>query len=170
MRKKSIFVAAIVLAAGACGASDGAPEPGGNSDDGRSAGGVVVNPQPPGQAIALVDGLEYTLTEPGGFPCSITPDAISIAFRIGDNEVILGGGVNLYDTGWSGGIDLRVANPDGEQGPISYFPDPATIGNGIAIDGESMSYVGPMQKRPANDGSNPPPVNVGEGSFSATCP
>ncbi len=164
------MVATVVLVAGACGTSDGAPESGGNSGDGGSAGGVVVNPQPPGQAMAVVDGLEYTLTEPGGFACSITPDEISIAFRIGDNEVVLGGGVNLYDTGWSGGIDLRVANPDGEDGPISYFANLASIANGIAVDGDSMSYSGPMQKQPANDGSNPPPVDVGEGSFSATCP
>ncbi len=119
--------------------------------------------------MAEVDGQTFTLTEPGALACSITKDAITISFRIGDNEITLGGGANRYDAGWLGSIDLRVANPDGEPGPISYFPDLAAHGDRIAIDGDSVSYVGPMQKQPPNDGTNPPPVDIGDGAISATC-
>ena len=119
--------------------------------------------------MVTVDGQDFTLTEPGALECSIAEDAITFSFRIGDNEVTLGGGANLYDTGWLGSVDLRVANPTSEPGPISYFPDLAVNGDGIAIDGASMSYTGPMQKQPANDGGNPPPVDVGQGTISATC-
>jgi len=119
--------------------------------------------------MVTVDGQDFTLTEPGALECSIAEDAITFSFRIGDNEVTLGGGANLYDTGWLGSVDLRVANPTSEPGPISYFPDLAVNGDGIAIDGASMSYTGAMQKQPANDGSNPPPVDVGQGTISVTC-
>ena len=40
----------------------------------------------------------------------------------------------------------------------------------MAVDGDSFSYSGPMMKRPPNDGSNPPPVDVGDGLVSVTCP
>ena len=96
---------------------------------------------------------------------------ITFSFRIGDNEVTLGAGANRYETGWLGNIDMTVANPDGEEGPISYFPDLAEHGDaGLAFDGNSMSYSGPMQKSPRNDGSNPPPIDVGDGVISVTCP
>jgi hypothetical protein len=70
-------------------------------------------------------------------------------------------------------IALSIANPDEEPGPVGYYPAPGQ--NGIldeslfAVDGASMSYVGPMLKQPANDGTNPPPVDVGTGTISATC-
>lgn len=54
----------------------------------------------------------------------------------------------------------------GEPGPISYFPDPAADGDALVIDGNSASYSGPMQKQPANDGSNPASVDVGNGVIS----
>lgn len=173
MRRTFTLIAAVVLVLAACSddAGDSATDtaPGDEESQGASAGGSVVNLQPPGQATVMVDGQEFTLTEPGALECSITQDAITISFRIGDNEVTLGGGANLYDAGWLGSVDLRVAIPAGEPGPISYFPDLAAHGDGIVIDGVSMSYVGPMQKQPANDGSNPPPVDVGQGTISATC-
>ena len=173
VRRTFNLIAAVVLVLAAC--SDGGGDSavattlGDGGPQGASTGASVVNVQPPGQAMVLVDGQEFTLTEPGALECSITQDAITISFRIGDNEVTLGGGANLYDAEWLGSADLRVANPAGEPGPISYFPDLAAHGDGISIDGDSMSYVGPMQKRPANDGTNPPPVDVGEGTISATC-
>lgn len=173
MRRTFILMTAVVLVVAACSddAGDSAVDTslGDSGSQGASTGGSVVNVQPPGQATVMVDGQEFTLAEPGALECSITQDAITISFRIGDNEVTLGGGANLYDAGWLGGVDLRVANPAGEQGPISYFPDLAVHGDGISIDGDSMSYVGPMQKQPANDGANPPAVDVGEGTISATC-
>lgn len=129
-----------------------------------------MNPQPAGRAFVDVDSVQYTLEEPGGLDCAITDEAITFSFRIGDNEVTLGAGANRYDTGCIGSITLDVANPEGEPGPISYFPDLAADGDGLAIDGNSASYSGPMQKQPANDGSNPAPVDVGDGVISVTCP
>ena len=117
----------------------------------------------------MVDGLEYTLTEPGAVACNIGGDSVSFSFRIGDNEVTLGGGASLSDGAWFGAIELVVANPEGENGPISYYPDLSTNAEGIALTGSSMSYSGPMLKQPAQDGSNPPPVDVGEGTISVTC-
>ena len=143
---------------------------GGDSGSGSAA---VVDPAPPGQATTSVDGIDYVLDLPGGLECSIGDDAITFSFRIGDNEVVVGGGLNRADGGWVGAINLRVANPTAEPGPISYFTtagdDGIIDGSRVAVDGASMSYTGPMQKQPANDGSNPPPVEVGTGAISATC-
>lgn len=149
MRRTLILVAAIILVLGACGGDDAASISTDDTAQGESAeeasvGGVMVNPQPPGQAKVMVDGQEFTLTDPGAIACTIEQDAITFSFRIGDNEVTLGGGANLYDDGWLGGIDLRVANPAGEPGPITYSPDLAAHGDGIAVGGESMSSSGPM--------------------------
>ena len=166
----SVFVALVLAACG--GGDDGASSGTSQNDDtaGGSDGGTVVNQQPPGQAIAEVDGLEFTLTDPGALACNIESDTITFSFRIGDNEITLGAGANLYDTGWLGSIDLRVANPDSGPGPVTYFPSLADNGDGIAIEGNSMSYVGPMQMQPPNDGSNPPPIDAGSGTISVTCP
>ena len=133
----------------------------------------MVNPAPAGQATVSVDGQQFTFELSGGLDCSISEEALTFAYRIGDNEVTLGGGANREDDGWLGSIRLTVANPDSEPGPISYYPD---VGDGIfidgsliAVDGDSMSYSGPMEKQPANDGTNPPPIDVGNGTISATC-
>lgn len=136
---------------------------------GGSGGGVVVQQQAAGTALASVAGQEFTFTMPGGVACSISEDTFTFSYRIGDNEVTLGGGANLYDDGWLGSIDLRVADPGGEPGPIAYYPLLDEHGDGIAIDGDSMSYSGPMLKQPANDGSLPEPVDAGDGVVSVTC-
>ena len=56
---------------------------------------------------------------------------------------------------------------------IAYYPTPAegaTLQAGsVAVDGTSMSYSGPMLMQPPNDGSNPPPVDAGTATISATC-
>jgi hypothetical protein len=143
---------------------------GDGADTGGSSGGAVVNPQPAGQALASVDGIELTLTEPGALACTLADDSITFSFRIGDNEVTLGAGANLYDDGWLGSVDLRVANPTGEDGPITYSVGLPANSSGMAVDGESFSYSGPMLKQPANDGTNPPPIDVGNGTISITCP
>lgn len=186
MTPRYVLLAALALTLVACG-GDESGEPAANGADGgggeesslttpgdgggaAATSGDVVDPQPPGQATVAVDGLEYTFTEPGGVGCSVAPDAITISFIIGDNEVVIGGGVSRFEPGWMGNIVLRIANPEGEPGPISYSTDLAEDGSGLAIDGASVSYVGPMLKQPANDGSNPPEVDVGEGTISATCP
>lgn len=189
VRSVLVLFAVAVMLLGACGGNDGdeestsgaigsdgdeASDEGGSSgDDGGATSGAVVDPAPPGQATVSVDGLDLSFEVPGALACSIGEESITFSYRIGDNEVTLGAGANRYDEGWLGGFDLSIANPDGEQGPIGYYPAPGE--NGIldgslfAIDGASMSYSGPMLKQPANDGSNPPPVDVGTGTISATC-
>ena len=56
----------------------------------------------------------------------------------------------------------RLAHADGLP-----LPDYATAA--VAVDGTSVSISGPMQKQPPNDGSNPPPVDAGGGTFSFSC-
>lgn len=174
--RRTGFMIALLLVT-ACGGQGGVGVPTTNSPpatttatDARAGDeGDVVNPQPPGQANAVVDGLEYTLTEPGAVGCNIGGDSVAFSFRIGDNEVTLGGGASLSDGTWFGALELVVANPEGENGPISYYPDLSSDEDGLAVAGSSMSYSGPMLKQPAQDGSNPPPVDVGEGTISVTC-
>lgn len=185
MRK--VLAALMVAGLAACGSGDddtttpapnddgaAAPADGGEPDedaDGVGGGGSITDAQPAGQAFAAVDGLEFTLQQPGGLDCTVSPEAITFSYSIGDNEITLGAGANFYeDQGWLGGINLRVANPESEDGPITYFPDLTAHGDRIVVDGASVSYSGPMMKQPANDGSNPPPVDVGDGTISITCP
>lgn len=182
-----ILVAALALTASACGGSgdedaevvdsqvapvavDSTAVDGAESSETGGADDVVAPPAP-GQATVSIDGRQFTLDQPGAIECSLDPEEFRFSFRFGDNEVTLGAGANRYDTGWLGSIDLVVANPDGEEGPIRYNPDLAADGEtGLAFDGMSMSYTGPMQKTPRNDGTNPPPISVGEGTISVTCP
>jgi hypothetical protein len=135
-----------------------------------SAGnGSLLDPQPPGQAKVVLDGQEYTFTEPGASACSIGAESITFSFRIGDNEITVGGGANLYDDGWLGSIDLIVWNPDGEDTPIDYSPALADNGDGLVIDGKSMSYSGPWTRNDPSDPSNIDGVSAGDGSLSFTC-
>lgn len=173
MSRWKVVLAAVALAVTACGGGGGDGEPpadAGNGSTDGSSGGEVVDAQPAGQAIASIDGQEFTLEVSPALDCAISDESITFAFWVGDNSVVLGGGANLYEDGWLGGIDLRIAEPEGEPGPVAYFPDLAVNGGGIAIDGDSMSYSGPMMKQPANDGSNPPPEGAGDGTVSVTCP
>lgn len=165
-----VLLLAVTACGGDSGSEDGPPADQASSDGGDSSGGGdVSNAQPPGEAAVSVDGKEYNLEVSPAVDCSIADDSITFAFWVGDNSVTLGGGANLYDDGWLGSIDLRVSEPEGEDGPISYFPDQGALSDGIAIDGDSMSYSGPMMKQPPNDGSNPPPVDIGSGTISVTC-
>lgn len=180
VKRAAILLAALTLALAACGGGDSGGNGSGdvgtndaasseeNSSDGGGSGDVV-DAQQPGQAMVSVEGREYTLEVSPAIDCSISDDSITFAFWVGDNSVVLGGGANLYDDGWLGSIELRISEPEGEDGPISYFPDQGALDDGIAISGDSMSYSGPLMKQPANDGSNPPPVDVGDGMMSATC-
>ncbi len=182
MTGRSTAMVAVGLVLAACGgpgqdeSTSDASSNGGDIEDASSEadgdlgdGGEVVDRQPPGQATVSVDGQEWTLTEPGAAECSITADEIRFSFRIGDNEVTLGGGANLYDNEWVGIIDLTVPDPEGGEGQASYFPDATAIAAGIAIDGDSMSYSGPMQMQPPNYGDLPEPEPVGDGTVSVTC-
>lgn len=159
-----------VLGGAACGGGDDTTSDRTEQAGDESRSGSVVDPQPRGQAMVSVDGREFTLTEPGALDCTITEQAVTFSFRIGDNEVTLGAGSNRSDDLWFGTIDLRIANPDGEPGPIAYFPTFPDHSDGVAVDGGSFSYTGPMKKQPPNDGTNPLPVDVGDGLVTVTCP
>lgn len=184
MRRATALLAALVLILTACGGGDGATSDNGRAADdsvsssdqstsdgenGGSGGGEIANAQPPGQATVAVEGKEYVLDLSPAVDCSIAVDSITFSFWVGDNSVVLGGGANLYADGWLGNIQLQVSEPEDQDGPIAYFPDQDSMDDGIAISGDSMSYSGPMMKQPPNDGSNPPPVDVGEGTISVTC-
>jgi hypothetical protein len=170
----------VVLLFAACGGDDAGgtadrndDQEAATSDEGGSdsgGDGDVVDQQPAGEAMASVDGQEFDLTESPALGCDITPDTVTFSFWVGDNSIVLGGGANYYDEdGWLGHIELTVFEPEGEDGPVSYFIDLEANGDRIATDGDSFSYSGPMLKQPPNDGSNPPPVDAGDGTFSVTC-
>ncbi len=178
-----VVVAAGLLAAG-CGGSDSAVEvstsddtlgettsSGGDGSGDGASGATVVDPPPPGHATVSVDGQEFNFELPGALDCLVGAEAFRFSYRIGDNEVTLGAGANRYEeVGWAGNITMIVADPAGENGPVSYSPaEGAMTDAAFAFEGESMSYSGPMQKR-IPSASSPPSVDVGEGTISITCP
>lgn len=171
LSRRLALIVSVVLLLAACGGGDSSGDSGddssGGGSDGGSSSGAVVDRQPAGQAMASVDGQEFTFDTPGLSECNVEPDTFTFSFVIGDNEVGLAGGANLYDDGWLGDITLRVLDSDGL--PVQYFPDQGGLDSGVAIDGDSISYSGPMLKRPPNDGTNPPPEDVGSGTISVTC-
>lgn len=71
--------------------------------------------------MVSVDGEEFTFDTPGLADCKVESDTFTFSFIIGDNEVGLAGGANLYDDGWLGDITLRVVR---DNLPYQYFPDP----------------------------------------------
>ena len=189
MKRFSIAMLVIMALLGACSDDDGdetssseaASDGGGASadegmaddtDGGDSSGGEVVGSPPAGQAAVSVDGQDITFEEVLAGGCSISDDAISYGFAAADGVTTLGAGLNNMEGEWVGSIAVDVPNPDGE-GVIGYYPAPvegASLAEGsVAVDGSSMSYSGPMLMQPPNDGSNPPPVDIGEGTISASC-
>jgi hypothetical protein len=154
-------------------ADDGASGESGSAGE-NEAGASVGDAPPPGTATASVDGLDLTFDVPNAVsPCSIADDSITFGFGVDGEDFTLAAGTNRVDGGWMGSIALDIANPDGKTGPIAYYPAPGE--NGVldeslfTVTGSTMSYSGPMLKQPANDGSQPPPVEVGEGTIRATC-
>lgn len=182
---RSFAVLTVLLAAliaTACGGSDASTEADGDTLAASESGdepvegvesATPIDSPPAGQATVTVDGLDFTLAEPGALTCSISEESLTFSYRIGDNEVTLGGGLNSTGDGWIGNIALSIANPDGEQGPIGYYPAPGE--NGVldgslfTIEGSTVRFAGPMLKQPANDGSQPPPIDVGTGTVIASC-
>lgn len=172
MKRATIIAGALIMLLAACGGGDDTNQDSGATTSLSGAGGddsAISNPQDEGTATVSVDGQEYSLSQSPALDCSVTDDAVTFAFWIGDNSVVLGGGANLYDSGWLGTIALRVSDPQGELGPTAYFPDLATSGDRILIEGATLSYSGPMMKQPPNDGSNPPPVDAGNGTITLSC-
>jgi hypothetical protein len=118
--------------------------------------------------MVSVDGLELTFEEPGTTPCNVTDGEFGFSFVAGES-IVGGGGVYFGSaTGWGGGINLIVANPEnGEPGPIKYRTAlPMVDASTLAFDGSSMSYSGPMSKQ--GPGSEPP-GEVVTGTVSVTC-
>lgn len=175
------------LAGSACGGdeavtsepSDKEPSAVGSSDvDGNDSGsgdsgGLIENAPASGRATASVDGVDLTFDLPGALDCDISNESLTYSYRIGDNEVTLGAGVNRVDGGWMGSISMTIANPNGEPGPVAYYTAPGDDGildeSLFTVEGSTAKYSGPMLKQPANDGSLPPPIEVGTGTLVATC-
>jgi hypothetical protein len=148
-------------------AATGSGETGDPTEDADTGGADVAAA---GTARVVVEGYDITLDEQGALSCSITEESVTFSFRQGDNEITLGGGANRMDSGWLGSIDFRVADPEDEPGPVTYFPDLQANGSGLTVAGQSATYSGPLLKQPPNDGSNPEPVDAGDGTITATCP
>jgi hypothetical protein len=172
---RSAFAASVValLVLASCGGGPtNAPASDGPTTEsaGESAGGEdgnVVNPQPPNQGYASVDGLEYSFDTPGGLACEVTDDEFGFSFVIGDNEVNLGGGATISEGEWFGSLTLRIfADNAATEYSAKLIDNPSAI----AVDGNSVSYSGPMERFAANDDGSPAePEDVGNGTFSATC-
>lgn len=134
-----------------------------SSASGNNSGGDVVDPQPPGQATASVDGEDYTFNTLGPVGCAITDTEFNVGFLIGDNEVSFIAGGSLSGSEWRGRIDLNVQTADGIT---NYFADFSSGDEGaVAVSGASMSYSGPWLKF----GSGGEEESVGDGTLSVTC-
>jgi len=161
---------------GACGSGAGPDDTSGGggtetpattAGGGGGSSGNIVNPQPPGQAMASVDGQEQTFTTPGGVGCKVTEDDWSFSYIIGDNEITIGGGASIQGGKWFGSLTMNIRREDGAAtyaAKINDNPD------AVAVDGNSVSYSGPMVKYlPAPPGELPEPIDIGDGVFSSTC-
>ena len=187
MRKTFSFLVALLLIVTSCGgdnssdaitgskttaASGGATTVADGGEAPMDGGGEASSPvdaAPPGQALVTVDDQEFTFELPGGVACNIQEEEFGFSFRIGDNEITLGGGGFHSGSGWGGDVSLNIPEPEGDVGVTQYFIDMAEHGDQLKIDGNSLTYSGPWMMRPPNDGSNPPPVAAGEGTLSVTC-
>ena len=177
MRHLLLPVASMVLIAACAGESgpesrtpDGASEPVAKpqpAGDGGAGDGGVVNRQPPGQGAATVDGQEFTFNTPGGVACKVTDEEFSFSYIIGNNEVTIGGGASIQGGQWFGSLSMRIAADDGTTEYVAKLNDNP---GAVAIDEDSVSYAGPVDKYvPAPPGELPQGVDVGNGVFTATC-
>lgn len=169
--------AALVVLLAACSGTPG-PDSGGAAGGGETkapagigggggSSGTVVKPQPPGQGYASVDGLELTLTMPGGLACSVTDEEFAFSFIKDDNAFALGGGGTRSNGEWFGSMSLQLID---ENGQTVYSAKLLDNPGDIAVAGNSVSYSGPMERTdPPPPGEIPQQVDVGDGVFSATC-
>ncbi len=154
MKRIWIVMAVVLTVLSACGddgdstASDVVPESDGDgtagSDDDGGSGASLGDAPPPGTATASVDGLDLTFDVPNAVsPCSIADDSITFGFGVDGEDFTLVAGANRVDGGWMGSIALDIASPDGEPGPIAYYPAPGE--NGVfaeslfTVTGSTMS-------------------------------
>lgn len=185
MKRIMALMAALALVLAACGGGDSSDDEGTDTGtDGTAAGvessddngdndsgsGEVVDPQPPGQATVSVDGQEFVFETIGPGGCIIETDRLQYSFVNEETSATIAAGANFTDDGWQGDILMRILDEEGR--PVQYYlqsEEGLMVLGGIAVDGDSMSFSGPMEMQPPNDGSNPPPVDVGDGTISATC-
>ena len=184
MKPRSTLVLLLILLLAACGGDSGGSASDTDSGDSGTttsdasgsaetdsanggSGGDVVDAPPAGQAFASVDGQEFTFDLPGGLPCEVSEDEFNFSFRIGDNEVVVGGGATRLNDEWFGSITLSIfADNDVTEYSANVVDNPSAV----AVDGASASYSGPMQKiAPTDDGSAREPEDVGNGTISFTC-
>jgi len=175
MRSRFSLLVALMLTIAACGGGgDSGSSDEGSVDDGNvssgddaSSGGDVVNAPPPGQATASVDGRQYSFDTPGGRACEVSEDEFGFSYIIGDNEVVLGGGAIVSGGQWFGSLTLRNFE---DNGVTEYRAKLIDNPSAIAIDANSVSYSGPMEKTSTTaNGSLSEPEDVGNGIFSSTC-
>lgn len=174
--RKLALLTALIMAIAACGGSGTDPEtegdqnaPAQDSDGGeREAPPVspdVVDRQPSGQAHVVVDGLDYTFDTFGPSDCNVESFQFGFSFIIGENEVSLTGGGTSNIQEWATNLAMRVFNATDDGAPVTYANPVGSGSDGLAIDGNSVSYSGPIEKKVPNAD----PVDVGEGTISVTC-
>lgn len=180
MRAVALLLAAASLGLAGCGGGEAEQDgrqpsevvssPGGTvdeGDEGTQSPGAVASP---GSATARVDGRDFAW-ETVGTGCTIQEGEFSFGFSTSSDDTTLSGGGFFIDPGWGGQIVVRVPEPAGSEGITDYFIDLTAHGtSGLAISGSSLTYSGPFMKQPPQDGTNPAPVDAGEGTVGVTCP
>lgn len=185
MRGALVVMVGFALAVAACASSgsEGSPqageggsnEPVASTSGGDQGGrGSVIDPQSPGQASVSVDGVEYRFDGAPLIACTMV-DGFSYSFVSEDGKVTLAaGGQDFGESGWGGSIKFTMTGdePDpasGELGFVTYIVFLKDVdASAMALDGESMSFRGPMWKQ--TPGSTPPGDEAGTGTVSVTCP
>jgi len=168
-----ILLLALTLPIAACGTTPSSEPPNeeGTTTSGdassQSGSGQVVDKQEPGEAIARVDGLEYSFDTPGGIACTVSNEEFGFSFIIGDNEVSLGGGATVTGGQWFGSLTMRIFD---DEGVTEYAAVINENSSAVVTEDNSVSYSGPMEVyRPSEPGEISEPESVGDGIFSATC-
>jgi hypothetical protein len=109
--------------------------------------------------------LEYRFDTAGGLDCETSAEEFSFSYTIGDNEVVMGGGASISGGQWFGSLTLQLF---GEDGVTEYVAQVVDHPEAIAVDGDSVSYSGPMEKL-VPGGAPGESIDVGDGIFSSTC-
>jgi hypothetical protein len=149
---------------GGAGQPDGGGVAASDAPAGEGGGDNGVAKAAPGTAVVVVDG--QTLEFPTlGATCNFDEDGLGFNF-LGDAETTVSAGL-LYDNQGGGMFGSFVVYLPGADG---YVANVTSGGAAPQVDGQSVTYAGPWEYQPANDGSLPTPRPVGEGTIAATCP